>query len=40
MTNNPPEEKVPDSNWEHFTVWETIKSLLLIEDLWKDGSNV
>jgi hypothetical protein len=29
MMNNPPEKKVPDSNWEHFTVWETIRSLLL-----------
>lgn len=29
MTNNPPERKFPDPNWEHFSVWETIKSLLL-----------
>lgn len=29
MTNNPPERKLPDPNWEHFSVWETIKSLLL-----------
>ncbi|GIW00250.1 hypothetical protein [Roseiflexus sp.] len=29
MTNNPPERKFPDSNWEYFSVWETIRSLLL-----------